>query len=86
MTAAAKKAKAIEAMFEKLHQNPPEPFNPSFRPGFGDALSQHYHIWCQGHEDSTQEERKLAYATLADKLAKIYPTIAEIKAKNGSLE
>lgn len=52
--------------------------NPDARPGYGKALSKAYTEWCEKHEDSTQEERKQAYADLAEQIKEKFPTWREL--------
>ncbi|RLI66808.1 MAG: hypothetical protein DRO67_00095 [Candidatus Asgardarchaeum californiense] len=57
--------------------NPPAPFNPNFRRGFGEAISKEYTAYCEEHPNSTQEERKAAYKDIAENLESCFPTERE---------
>jgi hypothetical protein len=57
----------------------PTPFNPDYRPGYGAALSLAYRNWCRFHPESTQEDRRVAYAELAKQLETDFPKHGEIE-------
>ena len=59
------------------HDNPPKPFNPLYRKGFGEALTKAHGIWCKAHPDVTRQERMQAYKKTADTLKGKYPSIKE---------
>lgn len=61
-----------------LHNNPPAPFNPDFRPGFAEAHSKAHAEWCEANPDVSREERAAAYRESAERLRGQYPTVAEL--------
>lgn len=63
--------------FQHLHDNPPPPFNPEFRPGFGEALSAAYTQWSEAHPNHTREEGQEAHARLAEELTPQFPKVGE---------
>lgn len=66
-----------------LHERHPEPFNPSFRPGFGVAVGKAYDAFCEACPDVTRETRKALYGILSDTLRPFFPSVAEGAKWNG---
>lgn len=62
---------------ERLHSNPPAPFNLEYREGFSKAVSMHHAAWCDAHPDVSRKERAEAYRTISDSLKKDFPTERE---------
>ena len=59
------------------HKWVPKPFNPKFRPGFGEAVHNEYASYCKFYPNSTKEERKAEYKRICGYLEKYYPTVQE---------
>jgi hypothetical protein len=62
----------------KLWHAAPPPFNLDARPGLQPAVSRQYARWCKEHHESTQEERKAAYAEIYGKLRPNFPSHREL--------
>jgi hypothetical protein len=63
---------------EQLH-NEPEAFNPDFREGLGEKLSEEYGKFCDENPNATQQERKDKHAQLRKELTPQYPSLKELK-------
>ena len=61
------------------HSIKPAPFNPDARPGLGNAVSAEYEKWCDSHPNSTQNDRKAAYAMIHEKLRPKFPSYGEMR-------
>ena len=71
----------LEKHFENLHKNPPAGFNPDFRPGFGEAVSEAYAIMCEQNPNLTREQRKAEHKKISDALRPLFPSRRELSQK-----
>lgn len=53
--------------------------NLDARKGLGDAVSKQYALFCDMNPESTQEERKEAYATIHAELLPHFPSYRELQ-------
>lgn len=66
-------------MSDYLHDNPPAPFNPQFRPGFREAVSVEYDQFCEDNPESTQEDRIQAHQDICERLENKFPTVGDTR-------
>ena len=72
-------------MFDHLHDNPPAPFNPDFRPGFKEAVEKAYGEYCElpdspvGNGPEAREIRMAKHRELCAELAPQFPSLREMK-------
>jgi len=60
------------------HTVKPAPFNPLYRKGLGEAVSAKYGQWCDANPDSTQNDRRNAYAIIHSELEPKFPSCGEM--------
>ena len=70
--------KKMNKWSERMSENPPPPFNPEFRKGFGEAVSKEYGIQCEQNPNFNQEDRKRLYRDICNRLESQFPSIREL--------
>jgi len=60
-----------------IHDAPP-PFNPHYRPGFGEAIGKAYAEWSNSHPEHTREEGVKAHREICERLEPQFPSAAEL--------
>lgn len=59
------------------HDYVPPAFNPEYREGFGEALSEEYTRWSNAHPEHTREEGMKAHKEIAARLLEKFPSVME---------
>jgi hypothetical protein len=72
------KAQKYESEIMKLHDNAPMGFNPDFRAGLSESVSNEYSEYCEENPDVTREERKIEYRRIHDSLRNQFPSRREL--------
>jgi hypothetical protein len=68
---------ALEVMLRRPDDPPMYdigPFNPEFRPGFGEALDKEYTAWSEANPNHTREEGMKAHREISARLMEKFPT------------